>query len=606
MLAYRTSLEIAYDPGLTILSGLIAVAGVAVGLHTLGDGSLRRIAGSGALVGLSVVVMHYIGMDAMRFPGETYYRPGLFGLSVVIAVAAAGAALWLAVNLHTALQRAAAALVMALAISGMHFTGMAATVLVPGPLAEEAYVAGLVSSQLLAASIAASLAVILLFSLTCAWFDRRLEARSVSEAGRLRALNETLEAKVEARTVELTGALVALDEQRRSAEQANRSKSDFLANMSHELRTPLNAVIGFAQILQMRRGEETLSVAQADAVEQIGRSGRHLLALIEEVLDFAKIESGHLDVSLEALDPHAAVQDLLGTFRLQAERAGVTLSGPDAGGGLAVRADPLKFKQILANLVSNAIKYNRPGGSVSVEIDALGASVRLTVRDTGLGLPAERLASLFEPFNRLGRETLAVEGAGLGLALTKRLVEAMDGVLEVESVEREGSAFTVRLPAAAVAELATAEIAVRENPAQDLPRAVALYIEDNPSNIRLMQHVFEALGALELHVAEHPLVGLQAAAQLRPDVILLDINLPDMDGFEVKARLDADPATRGIPVIALSANVLTETLTRGRTSGFHDYLTKPLNIEALVDAIRGAIQPPGAEAADWRTAAKAG
>ena len=286
--------------------------------------------------------------------------------------------------------------------------------------------------------------------------------------------------------------------------------------------------------------------------------------------------------------------------------ARVTLSGPDAGGGLAVRADPLKFKQILANLVSNAIKYNRPGGSVSVEIDALGASVRLTVRDTGLGLPAERLASLFEPFNRLGRETLAVEGAGLGLALTKRLVEAMDGVLEVESVEREGSAFTVRLPAAAVAELATAEIAVRENPAQDLPRAVALYIEDNPSNIRLMQHVFEALGALELHVAEHPLVGLQAAAQLRPDVILLDINLPDMDGFEVKARLDADPATRGIPVIALSANVLTETLTRGRTSGFHDYLTKPLNIEALVDAIRGAIQPPGAEAADWRTAAKAG
>ena len=242
---------------------------------------------------------------------------------------------------------------------------------------------------------------------------------------------------------------------------------------------------------------------------------------------------------------------------------------------------------------------------MSVEIDALGASVRLTVRDTGLGLPAERLASLFEPFNRLGRETLAVEGAGLRLALTKRLVEAMDGVLEVESVEHEGSVFTVRLPAAAVAELATAEI-VREDTAHDLPRAVALYIEDNPSNIRLMQHVFEALGALELHVAEHPLIGLEAAAQLRPDVILLDINLPDIDGFEVKARLDADPATRGIPVIALSANVLTETLTRGRTSGFHDYLTKPLNIEALVDAIRGAIQPPGAEAADWRTAAKAG
>jgi signal transduction histidine kinase len=593
MLAYRAPIAVSYDAGLTILSGVVPMVGAAVGLQALGRQSLPRVLGRGVLVGLSIVVMHYTGMEAMRLPGEIYYRPGLFALSVAIAVAAASAALWLAVALKTTRERALAALVMAGAICGMHFTAMAGTVLAPSPGLAGEQAAGLVSGELLAAAIVSSLALILLFSLTCAYFDRRIEARAASEAERLRALNESLEAKVSARTADLTEALAALDHQRRRAEDANRSKSDFLANMSHELRTPLNAVIGFAEILQMKRGGEALSPGQAEAVEQIGSSGRHLLALIEEVLDFARIESGKVVVALEAVDARALTAEVLGGFRLQAEAAGVTLAALAPGDPIVVRADRLKLRQVAANLVSNAIKYNRRGGRVSLEAHAEDGAVALSVRDTGLGIPAERMADLFQPFERLGREALAVEGAGLGLALTRRLVEAMGGELGVESRPGEGSVFTVRLPGAGEAELPAApEIAAGTAPAR--PGATRLlYIEDNASNIRLMRHVVEALGGLDLSVAEHPREGLEMAALIRPDVILLDINLPEMDGFEVKARLTEGPETRGIPVIALSANVLTETLSRGRLAGFHGYLTKPLSIPALASAIRAAVEGPG-------------
>ena len=599
MLAYRAPMAITYDSGLTILSGLIPMAGVAVGLQALARASLPRILLGGLLVGLSIVVMHYMGMSAMRLPGEIYYRPGLFVLSMFIAVAAASVALWLAVATQTTLQRAAAALVMAVAICGMHFTGMAGTVLAPTPLLSGEATAGLVSGELLATAIVASLALILLFSLTCAYFDRRLEARAASEAESLRAVNESLEAKVEARTADLTHALAALDDQRQRAEEANRSKSDFLANMSHELRTPLNAVIGFAEILQMKRGGETLSASQAEAVEQIGSSGRHLLALIEEVLDFARIESGKLTMAVEAVDARAVVRDLLGGFRLHARASGVELDAPKPGPPIVARADPLKLKQVVANLVSNAIKYNRAGGRVSVEVAACGDAVEVAVRDTGLGIPPDRIASLFQPFERLGRETLAVEGAGLGLALSKRFVEAMGGELRVESVAEVGSTFTVRLPSAPAAELpAPPALLAPEVLAAGAPQAVMLYIEDNASNIRLMRHMIEALGGLDLHVAEHPRQGLEMAELVRPDVILLDINLPDMDGFEVKARLAANPVTRDIPVVALSANVLTETVARGRLAGFSSYLTKPLSVGCLVAALHQALEPsPEADAA---------
>jgi len=597
MLAYRTPIEIGYDPGLTVLSGIVAVTAVAAGLQTLGRRpSPSRILGCGALVGLGIAAMHYMGMEAMRLPGEIYYRPVLFAISILIAIAAASVALWLAVTLHTTAQRAVAALVMAVAICGMHFIGMAGTVIAPSAQLAEAMNAHLLSGGLLATTIVTSLALILGLGLLCAYFDRRLEARAASEADRLRALNETLEAKVQSRTSDLTEALAALDDQRRRAESANRSKSDFLANMSHELRTPLNAVIGFAEVLQLSRGPDKLSPSQVEAVHQIQTAGRHLLSLIEEVLDFAKIESGKVSVSMEAVDPEEMAWDLIASFRTQAERAGVALSCELPAGPVAVVADHLRLRQVLTNLISNAIKYNRRGGAVTLSIRILEGAAELAVRDTGIGMPLQRMTDLFKPFERLGRENLAVEGTGLGLALTKRLVEAMHGTLDVESDEGVGSTFIVRLPTAAVETLSVPE-AVPAAPLSlgDRPPVSVLYIEDNASNIRLMRHIAEALGGLMLHVAEHPLEGLKLAEQFRPDVILLDINLPDMDGFEVKARLDANPLTREIPVIALSANVLSETVSRGGVAGFHDYLTKPINLNALTGAIRQAVKPPRLE-----------
>ena len=485
-----------------------------------------------------------------------------------------------------------AALVMAVAICGMHFVGMAGTVMVVAPdLAEEAD-HSLVSGSLLAATIVACMALILGIASMCAYLDRRLEARAMAEAGRLRAINEDLEAVVQSRTIDLTTALGALDDQRRRAESANRAKSDFLANMSHELRTPLNAVIGFAEVMQMPGGGDTLSPRQSEAIQQIQTAGRHLLALIEEVLDFAKIESGKVSISMEAIDPQDLAQGLYGSFKLAADRAGIGLVIASSQEAVAVRADHLRLRQVLSNLISNAIKYNRPGGSVRVEIRLVGDRVLLSVADTGLGIPAHRMNDLFEPFERLGREGLDVEGAGLGLALTRRLVEAMNGVLRVESRENVGSTFTVDLPSAT-----PDQVEVRA-PSQGVqvplgagPEASVLYIEDNASNIRLMRHIAEALGGLELHVAEHPVEGLEMAASLKLDVILLDINLPGMDGFQVKARLEANPATRQIPVIAISANVLAETMTRGQSSGFHGYLTKPISIGALVSAIQEVTAP---------------
>lgn len=588
MLAYRTPFQVQYDPGLTVLSGLVSMAATAGGLTFLAERtSLRRILGGGALVGLGVAIMHYMGMEAMRLPGQVYYRPGYFAASIGIAMAAASVALWLSVSLRTARQRAVASVAMATAICGMHFTGMAGTTIVAGPEATRLAGEALVSGSLLSVTIVACAALIITVGLMCAYIDRRLETRSQAEAERLRELNSQLEAAVQLRTADLTTALAALDEQRRSAEKANRAKSDFLANMSHELRTPLNAVIGFADILRL--GGE-LDARQGEAVEQIHVAGRHLLALIEEVLDFAKIESGKLSVSIEAVDPVAAAEGLVATFRPMAEKAQVALRVAPCPEAVAVRADDLRLKQVLANLISNAIKYNRPAGQVEVRTRRVGDQVLLDVRDTGLGIPAGRMADLFEPFERLGREGSAIEGAGLGLALTRRLVAAMGGKLDVQSIEGVGTTFTVELPAAAPVEAVNPAAALaRPDVLGQAPEALVLYVEDNASNIRLMQHIADALGSIELHVAERPLEGLELAARLRPDVILLDINLPGMDGFQVKARLDADPATRGIPVIAISANVLTETMTRGQVSGFHSYLTKPIDIHALVAAIQDAV-----------------
>lgn len=422
----------------------------------------------------------------------------------------------------------------------------------------------------------------------------RLAQRSRAEAGRLRALNNSLEGRIAEATRDLRIALSLSDHQARGLAAASQAKSEFLASMSHELRTPLNAVIGFGELLRMNTQAEPLTLRQQQAVDHILASGQHLLALIEEVLDLARIEAGKLSMSMETVDPHLVARQVCHSLKLEAEGAEITLRAPPVAAGFGVIADRTRLRQVLLNLVSNAIKYNRPGGEVVVELrqDRTGGrnAVVVSVRDTGVGIPADRMAELFQPFNRLGREGSAVPGTGIGLTVSRRLAEAMHGRLEAISREGEGSCFSLHLP--------TAHVAATELPleiprldAPDLPGGTAtlLYVEDNPSNIALMRHVATALGSLSLHVAETGHEGLALARDLRPDIIVLDINLPGMSGFELKARLDEDPLTRDLPVLALSASAMPSDIARGEAAGFLEYLTKPLDIPAFARALNAAL-----------------
>jgi signal transduction histidine kinase len=417
----------------------------------------------------------------------------------------------------------------------------------------------------------------------------RMAVRARTEAERLRQLNASLEDRVTDRTAELQLALDRSEVQAVELAAANKTKSDFLAAMSHELRTPLNAVIGFAELMRMNRAAEPMTVRQAQAVDHILESGGHLLALIEEVLDLARIEAGRMSMSMERVDPQLVIRQVCDALRLEAAAAGVILKAPPPMAGLGVVADRTRLRQVLVNLVGNAIKFNQPGGLVAVEACATPLGVTIAVHDTGFGIPEGRMAELFQPFNRLGREGSSVPGTGVGLAVSHHLARAMNGRLEAESREGEGSTFTLWLPAAAAPALPAAPAPAL---AASLPPATMLYVEDNPSNIILMRHVMGALAPqISLHIAETGHEGLALARDLRPDIILLDINLPGLDGFELKARLDQDPLTQGLPVLALSAGARPADLQRGQAAGFKAYLTKPLDIPALAKALTEALAP---------------
>ncbi|HLZ75309.1 MHYT domain-containing protein [Phenylobacterium sp.] len=455
MLAYEIPVSHGYDATSTVLSGLVAIVAVALGLRAFEkDITLPRILGAGLLVGLGIVIMHYCGMSALRLPGAIYYRPDLFALSAVIAVGAATVALWLAHILRSTLQRAGAALVMALAVCGMHYTGMAATILVAaGPVVEAP--AGVVRAETLGAAVTLSVMVILGLGLVCTLVDRRFEARAAREAERLRDLNTALAEQTE----RLTSALAEVDDARR-AEAATKARTELLSSMSHELRTPLNAVLGFAQVMRLNQAREPLTPRQQDAVDRIISNADDLLALIVAMLDLARLDRGEGSFSRGGLDVADLLADLTDEFIPAADQAQVSLKlEMDAAVPCVAFADRTRLRQALSSIISNAIKYNRPGGDVRIVARARQGQIEVAVRDTGDGIPAALLPRLFDAFDRLGREGGSILGGGIGLAVSKRVIEAMEGELWVESAEGLGSTFTVTVPASPRAPRAdTAEI----------------------------------------------------------------------------------------------------------------------------------------------------
>jgi signal transduction histidine kinase len=397
---------------------------------------------------------------------------------------------------------------------------------------------------------------------------------------------------VDQRTHELRAALAErerLEEGQRlaleAAEDANRSKSEFLSRMSHELRTPLNAVLGFAQLLETDELEST----QHDSVKQILKGGRHLLDLINEVLDITRIESGNFQLSPEPVLASEVVDDVLELARPLAANANIQLArGLSAqGDDTHVLADRQRVKQILLNLVGNAVKYNRPGGTVLVSCERVGtASLRLNVHDTGPGIHPEHLDLLFTPFERLGAEQTSVEGTGVGLALSRRLAEAMGGTLNVETVLGQGSTFWVELPIVEgpVERFERFNQALVGSPATNTsmrPRSRVLYIEDNLANLQLVQRILESHPDIELITATQGRLGIELAREHQPALVLLDMHLPDVNGDHVLRELRDDPRTAAIPVVVISADATTGQIKRLLAEGAKAYLTKPLDVGEL-------------------------
>ena len=384
----------------------------------------------------------------------------------------------------------------------------------------------------------------------------------------------------------------ALMEARDEAEQANRTKSDFLSNMSHELRTPLNSVLGFSQLLE-RDTREPLSDVQQLAVGQIEKAGRHLLKLIDEVLDLAQIESGQLSLSPEPMEIGPLLDEALSIVTPTAREREITIDYRPAGlEETWVWSDRTRLKQVLLNLLSNAVKFNRDNGSVLVSLGRVdGGRLAIGIEDSGIGISRERMPLLFEPFERLGAETMGVEGTGIGLTISKRLIEQMGGSITADSESGEGSKFTIEIPSAGGVGLAATEIvgnlpAAMEGGAElDGEKRQILYVEDNPSNLYLVQAILARRADIELLQAPDARTGIELAKAHRPDLIILDINILGMDGFEALERLRDTQETSAIPAIALSADALPRQIEKGLAAGFVKYLTKPIDVDSFMEAI---------------------
>jgi signal transduction histidine kinase/CheY-like chemotaxis protein len=573
MTAFKTPLEQGYDAGMTLVSGLIAVLAVTAGLAALGrKPGIARLIGAGVFVGLGVVVMHYMGMAAMKVRGEIVYRPGLFSASVIIALTAATVALWLAVNLKHLWQRVAAAFVMAVAITGMHYTGMAGTALLAGPVSNITAGESLVSKTLLAAIVATATGGFVLVALILAFLDRRLETRSVQEAKRLREINADLE------------------QARADADAANRAKSAFLATMSHEIRTPMNGVLGMLQA--SLRADLTPDLR--DQLTTARNASVSLLTILNDILDYSKLEAGQLQLERLSFSPRQIIDEVASMLASTAAAKKVWLdaqASPETPQW--VMGDPTRFRQVLLNLASNALKFTEKG-SVVIRVSYTGGAaphlLRLDVKDTGIGISPEACAKLFNRFTQADASTTRrFGGTGLGLAICRELVACMDGEIGVTSTIGEGSCFWFELPTEEGEEPAVAE--TRPAPSASVMRLRILVAEDNPVNQKVLRTLLAGQGH-DLHFVSDGLQAVEAAREGGFDMILMDVSMPVMDGPTAakEIRSLSGPVAR-VPIIALTANAMAGDREAYIAAGMTDYVSKPINLDALLAAI--SRQAPG-------------
>jgi len=383
---------------------------------------------------------------------------------------------------------------------------------------------------------------------------------------------------------------------REAAEAASAAKSEFLSSMSHELRTPLNSILGFAQLLERDR-KNPLDPRQLERLQYVMRGGDHLLKLIDDVLDLAKIEAGGVAISLEPVSLVEVLGEVVHTLEPMAARAQIRIASQAPPGTPQITADRTRLAQILMNFGSNAIKYGRPGGELSFRVEPKPTVVRITVVDNGIGIPDSKRHKIFEPFQRAGQEAGPIEGTGIGLTISKRLAEMMQGTVGFTSTEGVGSEFWIEIPVHhAGSALATAPLS-GERAASALATGVArhtvVYVEDNPSNIAFMRDLMSDLPSVELLTAPTAEIGIELIRSRMPKLVIMDINLPGMSGFDAVDQLRAWPETRHIPVIGLSAAALAKDTLRAKDAGFERYLTKPVKVAELTRALEELLGTDG-------------
>lgn len=392
---------------------------------------------------------------------------------------------------------------------------------------------------------------------------------------------------------QLQATKVQLESDKSVAEKANLAKSVFLSSMSHELRTPLNAILGFAQLLEI----DTLTpptLPQKESIGHILKAGWYLLDLINEILELAVIESGKMSLSHEPVSLADLMIDCQAMIEPQAHKHDIRVTFPRFESPCFVDADPTRVKQVLLNLLSNAIKYNRVGGTVGVDCSVISQErIRISVTDTGAGLTPDKLEQLFQPFNRLGQEGGTEQGTGIGLVVSKRLIELMDGAIGVKSTVGSGSVFWFELNLTAEHQLGADAVALEAlvpPPAENNMRLrTLLYVEDNPANLRLVEQLIALRKNMHVLSASDAELGIALARTHQPDIILMDINLPGISGVEALTILRADPLTQHIPVIAISGNAMPHDIRKALESGFFRYITKPIMFNEFMDTLDVAL-----------------